>query len=96
VTAEGLGDLSGEVWERWLRAEPVVSTIGSLDDLHAPRGLATRRAAGRVAALAARNGGDDEPAEIVVDHHPVVECASAGSQRGGITVGRREGCIRVN
>ena len=69
LTPDELNHLvEGEIWERWLKAEPALSVVGSLDDLHAWRGLSTDGALGALVRLAAWDGGDDELAAIAVVH----------------------------
>ena len=58
----------GEVWERWVSAEPSLAAVESLDALHDLRGRATDDALGALVRLAARDGGDDQLAGIAVVH----------------------------
>jgi hypothetical protein len=69
VTPWELNDLvEGEVWARWLEAEPALATVGCLPELHALRGLVADGPLGALVRLAARDGGDDELAGIAVVH----------------------------
>lgn len=60
--------VAGDVWDRWLAADPPLGDVSSLDDLHARRGLGADRALGALVRLAARDGGDEELAAIAVVH----------------------------
>lgn len=60
--------VEGEVWERWLTAEPDLAAVSSLAELDLLRGSATDGPLGALVRLAARDGGDDELAAIAVVH----------------------------
>lgn len=60
--------VEGEIWDRWLRAEPSLAAVNSLAELDALRGSATDGPLGALVRLAARDGGDDEVAGIAVVH----------------------------
>lgn len=60
--------VEGEVWDRWLTAEPALAAVGSLTELDALRGSATDGPLGALVRLATRDGGDDELAGIAVVH----------------------------
>jgi hypothetical protein len=60
--------VEGEIWERWLSAEPALAAVSSLSELDALRGCATDGALGALVRLAARDGGDEELAGIAVVH----------------------------
>lgn len=60
--------VEGEIWDRWLRAEPALSAVDSLAELDVLRGSATDGPLGALVRLAARDGGDDELAGIAVVH----------------------------
>ncbi len=60
--------VDGEIWDRWLRAEPALAAVNSLTELDALRGSATDGPLGALVRLAARDSGDDEMAGIAVVH----------------------------
>lgn len=60
--------VEGEIWDRWLRAEPGLAAVNSLAELDALRGSATDGPLGALVRLAARDGGDDQVAGIAVVH----------------------------
>lgn len=62
------GIVEGEIWDRWLGAEPALAAVNSLAELDALRGSATDGPLGALVRLAACDGGDDEVAGIAVVH----------------------------
>ncbi len=69
VSVEELGELvDGEVWRRWVDAEPLLDALASLTDLRKLRGQRADQLLGALVRLAARDGGDDELACKAVAH----------------------------
>jgi hypothetical protein len=68
--------VEGEVWDRWVSAEPELAAVGSLAELNALRASATDGPLGALVRLAAADGGDEELAGIAVVHQ-----LEAGVQR---------------
>lgn len=69
LSADELAEVvRGEVWERWVAAEPVLAALGSLSELRELRGPAADQCLGALVRLAAQDGGDDELAIRAVAH----------------------------
>jgi len=74
VTADELAALvRGEVWQRWVAAEPALASLGSLSDLRELRGRQADQLLGALVRLAAKDGGDDELAAMAVAHQVASE-----------------------
>lgn len=74
VSAEELAGLvDGEVWQRWVDAEPLLDALASLTDLRKLRGQQADQLLGALVRLAAKDGGDDELACKAVAHQMAFE-----------------------
>jgi hypothetical protein len=60
--------VDGEVWARWVEAEPDLAGFSGLDELHAIRGAANDPPLGALVRLAATDGGDDALAATALCH----------------------------
>lgn len=60
--------VAGAIWARWVKAEPALGNVSSLDELHAVRGRDADAPLGALIRLAAKDGGDDQLAAIAVAH----------------------------
>lgn len=58
--------VAGAIWARWVEAEPALSRVGCLEELHSLRGRDADAPFGALVRLAAKDGGDDQLAAIAV------------------------------